>query len=73
MDKWLLGVISKNLGDLHYEIEFRGKFFKRHIDQVRAAINDVEPKRSSKTTQHNHRASRPCDAADLTAADLTSH
>lgn len=34
-DKWLKGKISKRLGDLHNEIEFNGKLYKRHVDQVR--------------------------------------
>lgn len=36
MDKWIPGTITTRLGDLHYEIDFQGKMFKRHIDQIRA-------------------------------------
>ncbi|XP_011858764.1 PREDICTED: uncharacterized protein K02A2.6-like, partial [Vollenhovia emeryi] len=36
MDKWLPGTIVTRLGDLHYEIDYNGKRFKRHVDQIRA-------------------------------------
>lgn len=36
MDKWIPGTIVTRLGDLHYEIDFFGKQFKRHIDQIRS-------------------------------------
>lgn len=36
MDKWIPGIINRRLGDLHYQIEFRGKLFKRHVDQIRS-------------------------------------
>lgn len=36
MDKWLPGIISARLGDIHYEIQFDGKTYKRHIDQIRS-------------------------------------
>ncbi|XP_055919603.1 uncharacterized protein K02A2.6-like [Eupeodes corollae] len=35
MDKWVPGVIRNRLGDLHYEITYLGKQFKRHIDQIK--------------------------------------
>ncbi|XP_055918664.1 uncharacterized protein K02A2.6-like [Eupeodes corollae] len=35
MDKWVPGVIRNRLGDLHYEITYLGKRFKRHIDQIK--------------------------------------
>lgn len=35
MDKWLPGVILKRLGDLHYEISYKSKNVKRHVDQIR--------------------------------------
>ncbi|XP_055605012.1 uncharacterized protein LOC129753241 [Uranotaenia lowii] len=38
MDKWVPGVIAERLGDLHYYIDFGGKRFKRHIDQIRPRI-----------------------------------
>ena len=34
MDKWVPGIIITRLGDIHYDIEYRGKSFKRHIDQI---------------------------------------
>ena len=36
MDKWIPGIVAAKLGDLHYEIEYLGRRFKRHIDQIRA-------------------------------------
>ncbi|XP_055611491.1 uncharacterized protein K02A2.6-like [Uranotaenia lowii] len=38
MDKWIPGVIAARLGDLHYQIEFNGKPFKRHVDQMRSRV-----------------------------------
>ena len=35
MDKWVPGTIITRLGDLHYEVDFFGRQFKRHIDQIR--------------------------------------
>lgn len=34
MDKWIPGVITTRLGDLHYEIDYNGKLIKRHVDQI---------------------------------------
>ncbi|XP_041674675.1 uncharacterized protein K02A2.6-like isoform X1 [Drosophila eugracilis] len=39
MDKWVQGKITKRLGDLHYEILYNGKLFKRHINQMRGCIS----------------------------------
>lgn len=36
MEKWVAGRIVTRLGDLHYEIDYQGKRFKRHADQIRA-------------------------------------
>ncbi|XP_018323747.1 uncharacterized protein K02A2.6-like [Agrilus planipennis] len=36
MGKWIVGEVVSCLGDLHYEIEFHGKRFKRHIHQIRS-------------------------------------
>jgi len=38
MDKWIPGVIITRLGMLHYEVDFCGKTYKRHVDQIRAFI-----------------------------------
>lgn len=35
MDRWIPGVIVTRLGDLHYKIEYNGRQFKRHVDQIR--------------------------------------
>lgn len=35
MDKWIYGVVSTKIGDLHYHISHDGKIFKRHVDQMR--------------------------------------
>ncbi|XP_024869411.1 uncharacterized protein K02A2.6-like [Temnothorax curvispinosus] len=35
MDKWIPGTIVTRLGDLHYEIDYQGKRFRRHVDQMR--------------------------------------
>ncbi|XP_058836807.1 uncharacterized protein K02A2.6-like [Topomyia yanbarensis] len=40
MDKWIPGVISNRLGDLHYEILYKTKTFKRHIDQIQSFISN---------------------------------
>lgn len=39
MDRWIPGVVAARLGDLHYEIDFNGKPFKRHVDQMRSRIS----------------------------------
>jgi len=43
MDKWVKGKIARKLGDLHYAVEYDGKHFKRHVDQIRS----FEPKDKS--------------------------
>ncbi|XP_053690785.1 uncharacterized protein K02A2.6-like [Sabethes cyaneus] len=35
MDKWIPGIVSARLGDLHYDIVYEGKHLKRHVDQIR--------------------------------------
>lgn len=35
ISKWLKGKVNKRLGDIHYEIVFQGKYYRRHIDQIR--------------------------------------
>lgn len=39
LDKWIPGTIIARCGDLHYEIDYFGKCFKRHIDQIRERTN----------------------------------
>ncbi|XP_055623435.1 uncharacterized protein K02A2.6-like [Toxorhynchites rutilus septentrionalis] len=39
MDKWIRGVIGERIGDLHYEIDYAGKRYKRHIDQIRSRLD----------------------------------
>ncbi|XP_053692131.1 uncharacterized protein K02A2.6-like [Sabethes cyaneus] len=34
MAKWVPGIISARLGDLHYEVDYKGKKCKRHVDQL---------------------------------------
>ncbi|XP_058448901.1 uncharacterized protein K02A2.6-like [Malaya genurostris] len=46
MDKWIPGVISKQLGDLHYIIEYHGKHIKRHVDQIQRYHGNEESERS---------------------------
>nr|XP_029715715.1 uncharacterized protein K02A2.6-like [Aedes albopictus] len=38
MDKWIPGVIGVRLGDLHYEVSYARRTFKRHIDQIRSRL-----------------------------------
>ncbi|XP_055608550.1 uncharacterized protein K02A2.6-like isoform X2 [Uranotaenia lowii] len=35
LDKWIPGIITARLGDLHYDVVYQGKHLKRHIDQLR--------------------------------------
>lgn len=44
MDKWIKGTITARLGQLHYEIDYGGKRFKRHVDQIRAYQEDQTTK-----------------------------
>lgn len=40
--KWLPGVISSRLGELHFEVQLEdGRYVRRHIDQIRG--REVEP------------------------------
>ncbi|XP_055622685.1 uncharacterized protein K02A2.6-like [Toxorhynchites rutilus septentrionalis] len=41
MDKWVPGVISARLGDLHNEVDYNGKKCKRHVDQLQNHIPDL--------------------------------
>ncbi|XP_058811007.1 uncharacterized protein K02A2.6-like [Topomyia yanbarensis] len=64
MEKWIPGVIAVRLGDLHYEIEYSGKRFKRHIDQIRSRFgpqdhqaieaSDVEESSQQAASRHVH-------------------
>lgn len=47
MDKWVVGEIVSCLGELHYEIEFHGKRFKRHIDQIRSHEHSLDQKNTT--------------------------
>lgn len=47
LDKWIPGVVMTRLGDLHYEIEYGNKKFKRHIDQIRKCDDREQPKTGS--------------------------
>ncbi|XP_065077069.1 uncharacterized protein K02A2.6-like [Ochlerotatus camptorhynchus] len=38
MDKWVSGVISARLGDLHYQVDYNGKKCKQHIDQLQNRV-----------------------------------
>jgi len=40
MDKWIPGTIITRLGCLHYEIDYQGRAFKKHVDQIRAFGTD---------------------------------
>jgi len=40
MNKWIPGTIVTRLGCLHYEIDYQGRAFKRHVDQIRAFGTD---------------------------------
>ncbi|XP_053698983.1 uncharacterized protein K02A2.6-like [Sabethes cyaneus] len=54
LDKWISGVIVARLGDLHYEIEYAGKRFKRHVDQIRASFrkNGLDGTDSTVCSEH---------------------
>lgn len=39
IEKWIPGTIITRLGDLHYEIGYQEKRFKRHVDQIKPRWN----------------------------------
>lgn len=43
------------MGDIHYEIEYLGKTFKRHVDQIKA-FNQEGPFRTTKTMKDRGRS-----------------
>lgn len=47
---FLLGVIAVRLGDLPYEVEYAGKRFKHHIDQIRSRIGTQGSQLTETTT-----------------------
>lgn len=51
IDKWVPGTITARLGDLHYEIDFDGRTYKQHIDQVRSREARANLKSSSRLVQ----------------------
>ncbi|XP_011883987.1 PREDICTED: uncharacterized protein K02A2.6-like [Vollenhovia emeryi] len=53
MDKWIPGTIVTRLGDLHYEIDYQGKRFKRHVDQMRSRWEDNHHRGSSQNQGAN--------------------
>lgn len=48
MDKWIPGSITQRLGDLHYEIDYQGRSFKRHIDQIRRRFTRMDQSTNQK-------------------------
>ncbi|XP_037808082.1 uncharacterized protein K02A2.6-like isoform X2 [Lucilia sericata] len=50
MEKWLFGTMLTRLGDLHYEVDYKGKRVKRHIDQIRNTGVPDEGDVTSRTT-----------------------
>lgn len=55
LDKWIPGTIITRLGDIHYEIEYLGKTFKRHVDQIKS-FNQEGPLRTTETRKDRRRA-----------------
>uniref|UniRef100_A0A182YS55 RNA-directed DNA polymerase n=1 Tax=Anopheles stephensi TaxID=30069 RepID=A0A182YS55_ANOST len=41
--KWIRGTVVTRLGDLHYTVECDGIHIKRHVDQIRPALDDNKP------------------------------
>ncbi|XP_031349037.1 uncharacterized protein K02A2.6-like isoform X2 [Photinus pyralis] len=64
LDKWLPGRIITRLGDLHYEIDFEGKRFKRHIDQIRSC---------QQTTSQSSNQSMTTSSSDNSSAQRRVH
>jgi len=44
MNKWIPGVVIARLGDIHYTIEYNGRRFKRHVDQIRNRVEKSKTK-----------------------------
>ncbi|KAJ8885521.1 hypothetical protein PR048_011719 [Dryococelus australis] len=53
MDKWIPGTILTHLGDLHYEIYYFGKCFKRHVDHIRTRRAEESLHQPAPTVQRN--------------------
>ena len=51
MDKWVAGTITKRIRDLHYEIDYLGKTFRRYVDQIRAFQYEETPDRRAEPIQ----------------------
>ncbi|XP_020298173.1 uncharacterized protein K02A2.6-like [Pseudomyrmex gracilis] len=51
MDKWVPGRVVTRLGDLHYEIDYGGRRFKRHVDQMRDRVEGKVPEQPTATGQ----------------------
>lgn len=56
--KWLKGKVSRRLGDIHYEISFQGKFYKRHIDQIRGIDDESTQERITANASLTDNANR---------------
>ena len=54
LDRWIPGTIVARWGDIHYEIEYAGRTFKRHVDQIRN-FNPEGPLRATQTTRGRRR------------------
>ena len=50
MEKWLFGTILTRLSDLHYEVEYKGKRVKHHIDQMKNTFVPDEGDDTNSTT-----------------------
>lgn len=46
---------SDSIDDLHYEIEYMGKKFKRHVDQIRAFM----PQEAKEKPNLDHQEKKP--------------
>ncbi|XP_011701101.1 PREDICTED: uncharacterized protein K02A2.6-like [Wasmannia auropunctata] len=51
LSSYIPGVIAVRLGDLHYEIEYNGRRFKRHVDQLRSRQEEQKTKRQPGSTE----------------------
>jgi len=53
MDKWVPGNVVTRLGDLHYEIDYNGRRFKRHVDQMRDRLERKASEQPAMTDQQS--------------------
>lgn len=73
-EKWVPGIVSSNLGNMHYDVTVGGKVTRRHVDQLKPSSvhHDQDLDRTEDIPQDSH-SSPDVDTTDSTTASSDAH